>query len=301
MGGNVMLAGLARLALYIAPILVAAFAAFLYFGGDASASAQSGSVQVVGSETVRPVMTACAEEFMTRNPHSDIIVRGGGSGDGIAAILHGITDIGMTSREITQREHDFAVSKGIDLSTVDLARDGVTVVVNRANSVDALDFDQLRDVFTGKTRNWRELGGADAEIILYARAAGSGTSSLFEERVLGERPYDRSVQRLATNEAIVAEVAARPGALGYTGFAASRGAGDRLKAVALRKDPQAAPVTPSAETILTGNYPLARTLHLGVAGKPAGTVRGLLDFCTSTHAQALIQRAGYVAIATGAR
>jgi phosphate transport system substrate-binding protein len=286
-----------RLVLYATPICLAAIAGFLYLSGSADGAArEAGSVQIVGSETMRPVVAACAEEFMTRNPQADIIVKGGGSGDGIAALFHGIVDIGMTSRNLSRAERDYAVAKGIEISVFELALDGIAIVVNRASVVAALDLGQLRSIFTGRVRNWRELGGADAEILLFARAAGSGTASLFGERVLGDDAYAASVQRLPTNEAIVAEVAAQYRAIGYTDLGALRRAGDRIKAVALRGDVQSPPVLPTAESIRSGSYPLARSLYLSTAGRPSGTVKAFLDFCSSASGQALLQRAGYVGI-----
>lgn len=294
--------GTVRIALYAAPMVLAALAAFLYFSSGAETSAlQSGSVQVVGSETMRPVVTACAEEFMTRNPEADIIVKGGGSGDGIAALLHGIVDIGMTSRELSIRERDYAASAGIEISAHALALDGITVIVNRANTVDDLDLVQLRHIFAGKVRSWRELGDADGEVLVFARAAGSGTASLFGDRVLGDDPYAAFVKLLPTNEAIVAEVATRPGAIGYTGLGALRGAGDRVKVVALRTDAQSVPIAPTPDAIRSGNYPLTRTLYLAAAGEPSGTVKSFLDFCSSESGQALLQRAGYVGIRPAAQ
>jgi phosphate transport system substrate-binding protein len=288
--------GILRLALYATPICLAALAGLLYFtGGTKNSALQTGSVQVVGSETMRPVVTTCAADFMTRNPQADIIVRGGGSGDGIAALLHGMVDVGMTSRDLSRRERDFAVSKGIEISVSELALDGITVIVNRASAVTALNLGQLRDIFAGKIRSWRELEGGDADILAFARAAGSGTASLFDDRVLGEESYAASVQRMPTNEAIVAEVATRPGAIGYTGLGALRSAGDRVKAVALRTDSQPAPVAPTSETIQSGHYPLTRTLYFATAGKPSGTAKAFLDFCSSASGQVLLQRAGYVA------
>lgn len=130
-----MRSSVTRLVLYASPFLLAALGAVFYFSLPSrdSAATQSGSVQVAGSETMRAVMTACAEDFMTRHPQSDIVVKGGGSGDGIAALLHGMIDIGMTSRELSQRERDYAQSKGIDVAISELALDGITIVVNRAN------------------------------------------------------------------------------------------------------------------------------------------------------------------------
>lgn len=233
---------------------------------------------------------------MARHPQSDIIVKGGGSGDGIAALLHGMIDIGMTSRDLSQRERDYAASKGIDVSISELALDGITIVVNRANPLAALSLEQLRDIFAGNIRNWKEFESRDLDIVPIARAPGSGTASLFDERLMDGKTYGASVQRQPTNEAIVADVAARPGAIGYTSLGAARSAGDRVKVIALRTEAQT-PVMPSADAIRSGQYPLTRALYLGAAGRPAGTAKAFLDFCLGASAQPLLQRAGYVGIA----
>ena len=124
------------------------------FGTDAG---QTGSLQIVGSETMRPVVTACAESFMAENPQADVIVRGGGSGDGMAALLHGMVDIGMISRDLSPKERDYAKSKGIDLSIAELARDGIAIIVHRSNNLAELDFDQLKSVYAGKRTKWRDI------------------------------------------------------------------------------------------------------------------------------------------------
>ena len=123
---------------------------------------------------MRPAVTACAEDFMTKNPQADVVVRGGGSGDGVAALLHGIVDIGMTSRELSQREREYAGSKGFELSVFAMALDGITIIVNRANPVTALSIGQLQEIFSGKIRDWRELEAGEGEILPFARATGSG-------------------------------------------------------------------------------------------------------------------------------
>jgi phosphate transport system substrate-binding protein len=291
-----------RLALYATPILLAGVGAILYFGGGTeNAASSSGSVQVVGSESMCPAVTACAEDFMTRNPQADVIVRGGGSGDGVAALLHGMIDIGMTSRELSQRERDYASSKAIELATFALALDGVTVIVNGANPIATLSLDQLHDIFTGKIRSWSALQGRDVEIIPFARAAGSGTASLFGERVLRDAGYAPSVRYLPTNEAIVAEVATRTEAIGYTGLGALRGGGDRVKAVPLHAEAQSAPVAATPEAISSKRYPLSRALYLVAAGPPFGTTKAFIDFCLSASGQALFQRAGYIGTKSVAR
>ena len=282
----------------VAGVLVSlGLAAFFYFGfGAENAAAPSGSVQVAGSESMRPAVAACAEDFMVRNPRTDIVIKGGGSGDGIAALLHGLVDVGMTSRGLSQREREYAASKAIELSELPLASDGIAIIVNRANSVTELTLGQLQAIFAGKIRNWRDLHGGDGEIRMLARASGSGTASLFGDRVLGEMLPAASVEHLPSNEAIVTQVAAHPGAIGYTGFAAMSGARERIKVVALRTDQQSTPEAATAEAIRSGRYPLARTLYFVVQKQTSETARAFLDFCLSARGQQLVQRAGFIAM-----
>jgi phosphate transport system substrate-binding protein len=302
MAGSPGHSSLAGIAIGVFVGALASTAVYLYLAQPRDDGASpSGSVQVLGSESMRPAVTACAEDFMTRNPDADIIVKGGGSGDGVAALLHGLVDIGMTSRELSPRERDYAAGRGFDVSVFPMALDGVTIVVNHANPVTTLSVDQLREIFSGRIRDWRELEGFDGEIKPFARAAGSGTASLFDERALREEGYGPSVERLPTNEAIVAEVAAQPGAIGYAGLGALRVGGDRIRAVALTASAQPTPVSATPETIIAGTYPLSRKLYLATTGPPLGPAKSFIDFCLSPNGQALFQRAGYVPMKSALR
>jgi len=138
-----------------AAVILATAGAYLYFDSSrANVDSQVGSVQVVGSESMHPSVTACAEDFMTKNPQADVIVKGGGSGDGVAALLHGIADIAMASRELTQREREYARSNSIELAVFAVAQDGISIIVNHANPVADLSLGQLREIFAGRLRNW---------------------------------------------------------------------------------------------------------------------------------------------------
>jgi phosphate transport system substrate-binding protein len=258
----------------------------------------TGSVQVAGSETLRSVVSACAEAFMSLNPKADIVVKGGGSGDGVAALLHGIAEVGMVSRELSQRERDFAASKGIELTALPLARDGVVVIVNRTNQIVSLDLDQLKAVFAGRVRNWRDLGGTDEEITTFIRASGSGTASLFEERVLGGEAYATTVTALPSNEAIVAQVGLRTGAIGYASLGALR-ASISVRPLPLSADAKTAPFEPDANAVRSGRYPLSRTLFLVVPHRTTGAARAFVDFCAGDRSRELIRKAGYVGLAQG--
>jgi phosphate transport system substrate-binding protein len=260
----------------------------------------TGSVQIVGSESMRSVVSACAEAFMSRNPKVDIIVKGGGSADGVAAVLHGIADVGMVSRELSQRERDFAASKGIELSEIPLARDGVTVVVNRANRIASLSLEQLQAIFAGTVRNWRDLGGEDEEIVAIGRATGSGTQALFAERVFDGRAHAASVLAMSSNEAVVAEVAARAGAVGYAGLGALQTARG-VKLLALSIDGKSAPAAADADAIRTGSYPLSRTLVLVAPRRTTALAKAFVDDCTGNGGRDLLRRAGYISMVEGSR
>lgn len=293
--------GIGRVATYgiLSLISLTGLAAVLHFGGGSGRSAAAtGSIQVAGSESMRPVVTACAEAFMAGNPRADVIVRGGGSGDGISALLHGLVDVGMTSRELSTRERDYASSRAIEISEFPLALDGIAIVVNQTNPVADLSLEQIQAVFAGKVRNWRELHGEDREIQAFGRSTGSGTATLFAERVGGKTPFAVSVDILPTNEAIVAQVAVGPGAIGYTGLGALTGARGRIKTVSLRDGREAGPVAPTPEAIRSGRYPLARVLRFVTPKEVSSSSRAFLDFCLGSNGQALVHRAGYVAMSS---
>jgi phosphate transport system substrate-binding protein len=200
-------------------------------------SPQTGSVQLKGSETLRPLLTMCAEDFMARRPHVDVIVQGGGSGTGIAALLHGMVDVAMTSRQLSDKERQYAAGQGLNLQAFDIALDGIAVVVHPNNPVEVLSVEQLHEIFTGSRQHWQDGGGVPYPITVLSRMDGSGTSQLFRQRVLGDKSYDGIAHQVPTNEAVVAEVASRPWAIGYTSFGAVRAAHGRVKAVALQTSP----------------------------------------------------------------
>lgn len=258
---------------------------------------ETGSVQVVGSETVRPLAEACASEFMSKHPESDVVVRGGGSGDGIAALLHGMTDIGMASRDISFKEREAATRKGIELREFDLALDGIAVIVHNTNPVGTLDVSQLRDIYSSaQPQNWKDFNGEAREILMFGRGGSSGTAAMFQERVLGEAAYSGLVHRLLDNDAIVAAVATQPGAIGYTSLSALKHARGKARVVVLRENPQAAPVLPTPETIRSGAYPVIRKLHFYTAGKPSGTVKSFINACQDMGKHGLVDKVGYVSL-----
>src|SRR5512133_293081 len=140
-------------------------------GGDSSqaeetSAAGSQSITLKGSDTVLPVAQAEAEEFMIENSDKSITVTGGGSGVGITALIDGEVDIATASREMKPEETDAAKAKGVNPVETTIAYDGITVIVNPENPVSDLTFDQLRGIYNGTISNWKDVGGADSEIVV---------------------------------------------------------------------------------------------------------------------------------------
>jgi len=146
----------------------------------------AGSLNVQGSSTVLPIAQKAAEVYMEKHPGVNISVRGGGSGNGIAALVDGAVDIADASRFIKDKEYNKAVDNGILPVPHKVAMDGIAVVLHPSNPVQGLTLEQIKDIYTGKISNWKELGGKDQEIVIISRDSSSGTFEVFEKLVLDE-------------------------------------------------------------------------------------------------------------------
>lgn len=262
-------------------------AALALAGCATGASREPVTVRVGGSDTMAVLLRRWAEEFMRENPGVVVETSGGGSGRGIDRLISGRLDVAAASRpmlpEEVRRLHERQGVLGVGYRC---ARDALSVYLNPANPVTDLSLRQLRDVYAGRIRNWRELGGNDAPIELLGRPPVSGTHRLFRDLVLETDAYDRSVVALPTTAAICARVAARPGAIGYGGVAYGAGL------VHARIDG----VPPSSESVRRGVYPLGRYLYLLTPRPPSGVVRRFVDWSLAPTGQALVEEVGYVAL-----
>lgn len=249
----------------------------------------SGTLQVNGSTTVAPVAQAWAEKFHELHPNVDVVVTGTGSGDGIAALINGTTDIAMASRKMKGKERDKI--DGTPKEFV-VGRDGLAVIVHPSNPVDSLSMAQIKDIFTGKITNWKDVGGPDAEIIVYTRDTSSGTYGFFKEHVLNDEEYTAAGRKTASNAALANSVAGEETAVGYVGLAFLD---SNVKAVAVSKD-GGEPVEPTLETAKAGEYPIVRDLNMYTIGEPEGLAKAFLDYGFSDEGQAIVQEVGYLPV-----
>jgi phosphate transport system substrate-binding protein len=168
--------------------IIISFSVTLFFFGCKKKSDDEAKtvISIKGSDTMVNLAQRWAEVYMEQNPNISIQVTGGGSGTGVAALLNGTTDIATSSRELKESEFKLAENKNIDPRTFEVALDGIAVIVHPNNKIDSLTMEQISDIFSGKIKNWNELGGENKPITLYGRENSSGTYEFFKEMYSGK-------------------------------------------------------------------------------------------------------------------
>lgn len=243
------------------------------------------TLTIQGSSTVLPIAQRAAEVYMQQNPGINISVRGGGSGNGIAALIDGAVDIADASRFIKDKEVKAAIDNGIYPVPHRVAMDGIAVVVNPANPVEDLSLEDVKKIYTGEVSNWKELGGIDQEIVVVSRDSSSGTFEVFNEIVLmGERLRPDSLLQ-ASNGAVSGVVAETEGAIGYVGLGYLS---EQLKAIKIDG------VAPNNATVASGKFPIARPLFMFTNGWPEGLTADFINFVLSKEGQKIAEEQGYV-------
>ena len=257
----------------------------------AALAAPKERITIKGSDTMVILVQKWSELYPGKN--IEFQVTGGGSGTGIAALLNGTTDICSSSRPIKPKEVAMLREKfnyrGME---VRIARDGLSVYVNAKNPVRSLTLEQVRLIFTGKIRNWREVGGPNAPIILYSRENSSGTYEFFKEHVLKKQDFAPQSQHMAGTAALINAVSKDRNSIGFGGAAYLAG----VKALSIAVDASSAAVAPSKETILDGSYPISRFLYFYLNKRPSGSIKKFIDWVISPQGQAIVSDVGYYPI-----
>jgi phosphate transport system substrate-binding protein len=261
---------------------VALVAALWVFGAGA---AIADNVVIKGSTTVLPIAQATLEAFMKANPGAKLSLSGGGSGEGIKALIDGSTDIANSSREIKKTESELAKSKGVNPLETVVAIDAIVPIVNPKNSVKNLSLDQLNQIYQGKITNWKEVGGEDLDIVVISRDSSSGTFEAWGELVLKGAKVTPRAQLQASNGAIVQAVSKNKYALGYIGL----GYLDKtVKGLSVNG------VRATEKTALSKEYPVSRFLYMYTNGEPKGETAKYVQFVLSAAGQALVKKEGFV-------
>lgn len=243
------------------------------------------SIVIKGSTTVLPVAQGTLEAFMKKNPQIQMSLSGGGSGDGIKALIDKTTDIATSSREIKKEEITLAQTKGIKPVAHVVAHDAIIPVVHPKNKVSNLSIDQLSQIYQGKITNWKEVGGEDLKIVVISRDSSSGTFESWDHFVMKKAKVTPRAQMLASNGAIVTAIAKNRYAIGYLGI------GYVNKSV---KGVQVNGITASVATALSKEYPFSRELYMYTDGDAKGDVAKYIAFVKSPEGQKIVVKEGFV-------
>jgi phosphate transport system substrate-binding protein len=241
----------------------------------------SGSVKVSGSTTVLPIMQSAADQLIAMNSGLSIAVAGGGSGAGVKDTQNGANNVGMSSRDLTADELQ-------ELNPVVMASDGIAIIVNPNNPVQNLTREQAAKIFLGEVRNWNEVGGNNAPILVQTRETGSGTLATLEELLLERETVVATATPFTSSALIKQSVAGSENAVGFDsiGYVDST-----VKAVSLDG------ITAGETTVKNSTYPLSRSLYVFTKGRATGVNAMLIDYLRTLDVQNnIVQREGYISI-----
>ena len=250
-------------------------------------------ITVKGSDTMVILAQRWAERYMSTHTEVAIQVTGGGSGTGISALINGTTDICDASRPMKNSERDKLKqrfgTRGVEIKC---AQDGLSLYVNEANPIAELTMGQIKDIYTGKINNWKDVGGPHGRIILYSRENNSGTYVYFKDNVLFGEDFAATAQNMPGTAAVVNAVAKDKWGIGYGGAAYGKG----IREVKVKKEAESEAYAPTFENIKSGNYPIARYLYMYVKNRPAGTMKEYIDWTLGDDGQKIVSEVGYFPI-----
>ena len=251
-----------------------------------TAQAAQDEIIINGSTTVLPVMQKGGEAFMAANPNISLAISGGGSGNGIKALNEGLCAVAMSSRDIKDSEKAEAEKMGIKPYQIAIAVDALVPVVHPDNPVKGLSAEQLREIYKGNIKNWKEVGGNDEKIVVISRDTSSGTYESWEEIIMKKEKVSPTALMQTSNGGVVQAVSNNKKALGYIGFGYLNSALKKLNVNNIEATPESA---------LAGEWPISRELYLFTDGEPKGAVKKLVDFMLDPmKGQKSVAEVGYI-------
>ncbi|MDI9479527.1 MAG: phosphate ABC transporter substrate-binding protein [Bacillota bacterium] len=240
-------------------------------------AALSGTINIAGSTSVQPFSEVLAEEFMKLHKDVQINVQGGGSSQGVTAVVSGVADIGAASRELKEEE----IAEGV--APIKMAIDGIAIVVHPDNSIGDLSADQVKSIYTGNVTNWKEVGGADATITVVTREESSGTRDAFLDIIMAKEEITSSAIVQNSTGAVRTTVSGDPNAIGYISLASLN---EEVKALDIDS------VAASVENIKNGSYLLQRPFHYITTDKTSDLAQAFIDFTLSDEGQRIVEEEG---------
>jgi len=238
------------------------------------------ALTIAGSTSVQPYVEIVAEEYEHLWPDNLIEIQGGGSSAGITAVETGTAEIGMISRELKESERY--------LWSVEIAKDGLAIIINPANPVQDVTLEQIRGVYAADITNWAELGGLDARIHIITREEGSGTRSAFEDLVMGNRRITPKAIVQDSNGAVRQLVSDDPYSIGFISLGLVHVGEKPVKSMKLDG------VEATRENVINGSYSLFRPFLFVARGEPAGITKQYIDYILSPEGQRILSDEGLI-------
>jgi phosphate transport system substrate-binding protein len=268
--------------------LVTAFIALVVL--SAATMAMAAPIVMDGSTTVLPFGQAAVEQFMKENAGVKFSVSGTGTGNGFKSLADGSAQIANASRFIKDSEIKSCMDKNIYPVPFAVALDCIVPIVHKDNPVKGLTHAQLKDIYSGKVTNWKEVGGADAPIVVVGRDTSSGTYGTWQEMIMDKGEKTRvtpKAQVASSSGAMLSSVSKNKNAIGYEGM------GYVNKTV---KGLQVDGVSATAATARSGKYPLSRYLYMFTNGWPKGEVLDFIMYMQSDAGQKIVNGTGFVSL-----
>ena len=253
-------------------------------------TAVTGTVITAGSTSVQPLSEELAAVFMDANEGITVDVQGGGSGQGIKAIQEKIADFGALSRGVKDEEKTSVTTEYV------IAKDGVAVIVNPESTIETLTIEEIKKIYTGEIKNWKEVGGADAPIVVVSREEGSGTRGAFTEitKILGKDADGKEVDNTTKDAliqgstgAVMQTVATTPNTIGYVSLGSLN---EKVKTLKVEG------VAPSNETVLSGEYKISRPFIYVTGGELSEAAQLFIDFILSAEGQGIVEESGFIPV-----
>jgi len=241
-------------------------------------------IVIDGSTTVGPIAKAFAEYF-TKTTGVEVTVSESGSGNGAKSLINKTCDIADMSRPMKDAEKVAAKNNGVNPVEHIVAFDGLSIVVHPSNRIKGLSKEQIRDIYTGKYTNWKEIGGPNANIVVIQRESNSGTQESFKELVMGESQISSNAETQSSNGAIKTRVATTPNAIGFIGL----GFLDHsVKAILVDG------IKAEVKTVKNGTYPIHRALFMYTNGQATGRIKQFIDMAKTKQGKRIISEIGFV-------
>jgi phosphate transport system substrate-binding protein len=265
--------------------LSVSFLIILFQLGCSFKPAEVARITIKGSDSMLPLTEKLAEEYMKQNPEISIYVFGGGSAEGIKALIRNEIDICTTSRNLEPQETkalaEYYGSVGLFYL---IAKDALCVYINKSNPIKDYSIEQIKNIFECKVINWNELGWEDQEIVPVIRNLNSGTHLYFKEHVLEGAEYCNSAIVKSTTDDVIEFIEQNTNAIGY----GSIGYSGNLSYASING------IEPSEKNAQNDTYPITRYLHFFTTQIPKGSVKNFVDWVLSPEGQRIVKQAGYI-------